>query len=994
MEKTESLLSARTRQAGPSIGRRNPSFKIPRHLTSGGISDRVRGIKYPLSALRVIMPVALAAIFLSAWLPLAASAQQPVSEEAETFDNFLLRGSEQYEKGRYAESAATMKDFLIRFVDDPLTPRALKRVYYLLTLNSVRLNNWEEVISWADKYQKDPGVGAETWDSEAAFWKALAEDRLGRFEAAHQALVAFANTHPAHPKSPVALQLAGAALIKAGKWPEAADYYAGYRKQLTGYAAGEAFLLEMHSRLEAGQNDKVLEMIDQARVVQIPRPAALQLMIVRLADRFQSAGDQRRTLATLFRLAPKSEVLNQQEAAQTALQQQVDRLRRTDPDGLSLRLAEALLASAKSSAKAFARIPNFDSTARYRMAAAFLSMKRYREAAQVLADMLAHMAPDPVVERASDAVVKSYAETKQWEKAVAAADAFSRKFPASDLLPGVLILKGQSLQELERYDEADKAFDECLARFPRHELAPHARFAKAFSSVWREDYPSAAAGFQEVIDKFPDTPAAESALFWKAQTASLSKQWPETIQGMQAYLAKYPEGASAAEAEFRIAFAEHAQRHYDASIPLATAFIEKFPEDPNRPEASLILADGLLARGEIDAGLAALRDTPKGSSFREEAWFRMIKVYRIQEDLAKMRETIAAYREEFPASPRLAESVYWEGWTYRDDPERQRQVYIDAIRKYGADPAQWGISEMLGELTKAARGGDASDSVTTFLTELAAETNPRPLRLWGNWGLAQLENKEDRRNRLAGARPLVNPAEDSPMVMLDIADALRATNRPDDAMELYKDIRRWNPMNALNDRVFASLGLLALERNDPAGATKYFDRFLRETPASSMRGEVLVRSADALAAMGRNDRALARYEEALAEKATPRWLKAEALLKVGDLRLAAGDPRKAAPYFQRVFVLYGAYPELAARAYLGSARSMAGIGEPVEQARVLLEFLDRAELTGEPVEAARTEARSILDALPPATVTTAREKNAATQLAESEAAEISEGKAP
>ncbi|GAB4167000.1 MAG: hypothetical protein Fur0032_04750 [Terrimicrobiaceae bacterium] len=925
--------------------------------------------------------------------PFSAAAQQPVSEEAETFDNFLLRGSEQYEKGLYAESAATMKDFLIRFVDDPLTPRALKRVFYLLTLSSVRLNNWEEVASWADKYQKDPGVGAETWDSEVAFWKALSEDRLGRFESAHHALVAFANTHPTHNKTPVALQLAGSALIKANKWPEAAEYYAAYRKQLTGYPAGEAFLLEMHSRLEAGQNDKVLEMIDQARTIQTPRPAALQLMIVRLADRFHAGGDQRRTLATLFRLAPKSEVLKQQEAGIAALEQQVNRLRRSDPDGLSLRLAESLLKSAKSSAKAFARIPNFDSTARYRIAAAFLSMKRYREAAQVLAGMLASMPPDPVVERASEAVVKSYAETKQWEKAVAAAESFSRKFPASDLLPGVLILQGQSLQELERYDEADKVFDECMARFPRHELAPHARFAKAFSSVWREDYPAAAAGFQEVIDKYPGTPAAESALFWKAQTASLSKQWPETIQGMQNYLAKYPDGASAAEAEFRIAFAEHAQRHYDTSIPLASAFIEKFPDDPNRPEASLILADGLLARGEIDAGLAALRDTPKGSSFREEAWFRMMKVYRLQEDLPKMREIIAAYREEYPTSPRLAESVYWEGWTYRDEPERQRQVYLDAVRKYGADPGQWGVAEMLGELTKASRSGEASDQLAEFLKDLAAENSPRSLRLWGTWGLAQLEGKEGR-TRLVAARTLINPSEDSPMVMLDVADALRAAGLADEAMELYKDIRRWNPMNALNDRVFASLGLLALERGQPEEAMRFFDRFLRETPASAKRGEVLVRSGDALAASGRSDEALARYEEALAEKGTPRRLKAEALLKIGELRLAAGDPRKAAPYFQRVFVLYSAYPELAARAYLGSARSMAGIGEPLEEARVLLEFIDRAELTGEAVEAARAEASRRLEALPPATVSAAREKNAATQLADSEAADISEGKSP
>ncbi len=911
-------------------------------------------------------------------------------EEAETFDNYLLRGSEEYEKGQYSKCLATMQDFLVKFSNDPLTPRALKRVYYLLTLCSVRLAKWEEVLEWSEKYQKDTGVGAETWDSEVAFWRALANERLGRHEEAHRQLMAFVNTYGNHPKAPLARQLAGAALVQAGKWGEAADYFASLRKNLSGYAAGEAYLVELTCRLEAGQNEESLRLIDEGRTLTLPRPAAYQLLILKLADKFRVAGDSRRSIATLQRLSPKNDVIAKQEKAIVELRKDYDKIQQAEPDGLPAKLAKALLASATNGAAVFAGIPNFDSTARYRMASAFMAMKRYREAAQVLADMLQSLPPDEVVERASDSVVRNYFETKQWEKTVATAASFERKFSASDALPGVLLLKGQALQELEKYDEADKTFSEIIARFPRHELAPHAMFSRAFSSIWQEDYPRAMAGFDEVITRFPESPSADPSLFWKAQAHSLARQWPETIVGMKAYLAKYPDGVSTPEAQFRIAFAEHALRNYEVSIPAVRAFLDQHPSDPNRAEACLILADGLLAQGDMEGGLAALQATPKGGgSFREEAWFRRIKVQRLLEDWEAMRKLVKDFLVESPKSARVAEAVYWEGWTYRDDPVRQREVFFEAIRRYGTDPSQWGVAEMIRELVKA--GPDSVDTLQKFFAGLAEDQNPRSLQLWGTWAQAQLD-RSDRGNKLAGAAPLVIPNADSPLVMLDIADALRAAGQREQATALYQEVRRWNPVNPNNDRAFAALGLIAWEQGDAKAALGFFDRFLKETPGSRLRGEVLVRSADALAKEGRMAEAAGRYDEALAEKATPRRLKAEALVALGRLHIDNAEPRKAAPYFQRVFVLYGAYPDLAAQAYLGSADAMAKMGEPVEEARVLLEFAGREDLAGPEPEKAREKASLRLAALPEEIVSQAKEKNTAAELAEAQAAYDAEGK--
>ena len=350
------------------------------------------------------------------------------------------------------------------------------------------------------------------------------------------------------------------------------------------------------------------------------------------------------------------------------------------------------------------------------------------------------------------------------------------------------------------------------------------------------------------------------------------------------------------------------------------------------------------------------------------------------EDYAAMRNTLHAYREEFPGSPRLAESVYWEGWIVREDPEKQAALYRDAIRKHGVDASQWGVADMIRESIKNSTDRPA---LKAFFESLVGDDKPRALRLNSRWALSQLD-PDQQDEHLVAALPLVRPAEDNPLILLDIAGALQAAGRTDEAVALYGDIRRWNPQHPSNDRVFASLGLLELQRGNARAADKAFARYFRETPATALRGEVLVRSGDALLALNRPTEAAARYEEALKEKSTPRRLKAEALLGMGSLHQQAGEPAKAAAYFQRVFVLYSAYPDLAARAYLECANAMGQAGGPVEEARVLLALVARDD-PGEDAAQARITARKRLDALPAAAVDSAKEKNAAAQMAEAEA---------
>jgi hypothetical protein len=79
----------------------------------------------------------------------------------------------------------------------------------------------------------------------------------------------------------------------------------------------------------------------------------------------------------------------------------------------------------------------------------------------------------------------------------------------------------------------------------------------------------------------------------------------------------------------------------------------------------------------------------------------------------------------------------------------------------------------------------------------------------------------------------------------------------------------------------------------------------------------------------------------------------------------AGKTKRAVPYAQRVFNVYRAYPELAARAYLMSARQLEKLGELRAAHRSLEEMLSDERIRQLPIADEAINLRLQLDQLLP-----------------------------
>jgi tetratricopeptide (TPR) repeat protein len=71
---------------------------------------------------------------------------------------------------------------------------------------------------------------------------------------------------------------------------------------------------------------------------------------------------------------------------------------------------------------------------------------------------------------------------------------------------------------------------------------------------------------------------------------------------------------------------------------------------------------------------------------------------------------------------------------------------------------------------------------------------------------------------------------------------------------------------------------------------------------------------------------------------------AEALLISARCAEKTNDPKKAAAYYQRIYVLYRAYPEILAKAYLGGGRCFEKLNMPSAAIKTYEEMVARAEL--------------------------------------------------
>lgn len=870
----------------------------------------------------------------------------------------LERGRAAFAANDFAGAEAALEKFILDYGAAEEAREAVRLHRPLVAISKVGLKKFDEALKWIEESLLDPKIEKNLSD-ELRFWRGICLMTTGELVGAQRAFGEYwaDETHNAF-KRYEALLLFATLYLQQDFPAEAADFLESQRLQVreaSPEAASRAVVLELHCRLVAGQRDEALAVIrrEQANFGTMTQVISFQSLVLQLGAGFLEEKRYHDAITCLQRIWPRQQLIDYQNQKIKEIEGRIATLNaRPDARGTVFQL-QAILGRVRRELENFSKTENFDSALRLRLAMAYQGLGRYRESALLLEDMLASPSPDSLVESAALARIQCWMETKHWTRAVAAAESYEKTFGAEGKsLATALFLKAEALREIPELGAARIAYGELVERFPKDPLAAKAMFLQGFLYLQQDDNEGALYQFDLVRRQYPESELVDDADYWSGMAYSFSALYEEARTHLEGYLKRYRTAKYRREATFRVAVCTFSLAEYPAAIEKLEAFLGAYSDEPLSDEANLLLGDACFSEGRNDEGFAAYdRVRPGSGRFFEEASFKKGNALKLLEELPAMRDHFSKLVADHPASGRLPEAVYWIGWTHIQEGEfgRARDIYWETIEDLGDDPERFTMTDLLGGLPKVYKPGGAAgrEDLVTKLRLLKARAGVQgktTLALRAGWALALVAEGDGARTELLDISKWLDPRVHEPVISVAVAEAQLASGNRLVARQLFSEVRRWHPRAVERDRIYRGLGEIAAAAGESEEALAFYRRFERETAASVHLGEVRMKMAEIHEAAGRGDEARATLEKTLETAGITAATKAEVLLRLGQSYAAADNHEKAIVAFERLYVAYGKFGELNAKAYWGRGRSLEQLALGREALETYQELVAREEL--------------------------------------------------
>lgn len=580
-------------------------------------------------------------------------------------------------------------------------------------------------------------------------------------------------------------------------------------------------------------------------------------------------------------------------------------------------------------------------------------------------------------------------EVGVWEDAFKIAQGFSARFPESSLVPDALYLLGNAYQKAGQYGDAIGVFDHFLALYAEHPLAPRVLFTRGYNQNLMNQPAQARDDFELFIAEYPDHGLSLDASFWRSLTFFAELDYVQALGALAKLTPEVEGGHLEPEVAYRLAATQYAKGDYEAALKAIKYYLEDYPMHARVDEGRVLLGDIQMGRGELEAARTIFEAiAPSAGHLFSYSIFQAGKIYRAvagaSEDsesrLLHFREHLEHFeaylrREDVPNKDRISDALYWVGWTYIElgDKERARTIFDRALDLYGDDLEAGEVINII----------DALARIEKRLNNLSRRDRKAELKAWIEDQKA-IALKTDRLTYYARLnlylQSMVPPDEPTslafdtveqvPPERLDaqslgvIASTLvhRYARVAEDYLERLEEDHAESPYRSY---AYYARAYLLVAKQDYESARILLSRFHAESPMHPLSIQANLLYAETLSKTARYEAATDLLEDLLKRRDARGRSHAEALLALSENEDLAGKTKRAVPYAQRVFNVYRAYPELAARAYLMSARQLEKLGEFRAAHRSLEEMLSDERIRQLPIADEAINLRLQLDQLLP-----------------------------
>jgi tetratricopeptide (TPR) repeat protein len=873
----------------------------------------------------------------------------------------LERGRAAFEAGDFSAAEEALEKFIVDYGEAEEAKEAARIHTPLVAICKVALKKFDEALVWIEKAREDPELDPKLAD-ELAFWRGICLMTQSELVDAQHAFGEYWANEGHQPFKRYEALLMFATLYIQQDFPsEAADFLADQLpkfREIAPEAASRAVVLQLYARIQAGERDKALALIrdEFPNLAEMTQIISFQTLALKLGSSFLDEKEYYKAITCLQRIWPTAKLLEYQNAKIAQIEGRIKVLETRPNTAGTVHQLRAILKRVNRELDGFQRIENFDSALRLRLGMAFQGLERYREAALIMEDILETMPTDSVVESATFAQLQCWMEIGRWPKGVEVAESYEKTFGAEGkYLPTVLFLRAEALREAQDYGAAQLAYGRVVELFPANEFAAKSTFMQGFLYLQQDDNEGALYQFAQLQRNYPDSVLVEDSDYWTGMAYSFSGFYDEARQHLAEYLDRYESPKYRKESIFRIAVCTFSLAEYELALQRLEAFVSGYADDLLADEAHLLIGDAYLAYGQMDEGFAAYEKVrPESGRFFEEAWFKKGNAYKLLEEFETMRQHFQAFVENCPTSGRMPEAVYWVGWTYLNEEkfEEAQKIYWDTVEEHGGDPDMVTITDVFAGLPKVYQQ-DGEEGGAELLSRLeriksrAGVAKDGILASRAGWAKSQIVargNPRAERTELLDIAKWIDPKENSPVISVSVAEALLEGGNILTAKELFTEIRKWYPRAVQKGRIYRALGDIAVEEGDQTKAVEFYEKFEREAITSVYLGEVKLKKADLLNAMGKGADARVEWESVLDMQGVPAGAKAAALYELGESWADDDVHEKAIVFFERVYVAYGKFGELNAKAYWSRGASLEKLDLNREALETYEELVSRPDL--------------------------------------------------
>jgi len=885
----------------------------------------------------------------------------PASAQGKTAQEMLSQGFLDYNAKNYAEAAVQLEQFLESYGDSAEARPFLEKVERLICFSYLKLRNYSAAEEPVQRYLETFPEGEAV--EELSFWQCVLLMKSGMISDALAKIDAFAEAYPQNENLPDLRLMQVIGQASESRFQEVVDLVEAHAEIWDAGPGLQAQTMALYAEIQLEAYAAALERLMgiDLESPELDQISTVHILALELGSRLLEDTEFRSALTALQRAWSRDRILSRQQARLESLQSEIGKEEgRRQSDIVELMRLRGVTEKIDKEIERLRGMENYDTALQFRIAECFFQLGRYRESYLVLSGMLNDLPESDLLMHGNYRLLVCLTRMERWEEVIESAVQFEERFPEAALLPNVVYLMAEAEMRRKDFQSAAAVFARLVAEFPGFAEVERCHFLKGYCLMMTEAHDDAVEVFDRYISqRGSGSGFIEEVTYWRAMAFHYLKEWDRSREAHLAYLEAYPEGRYRADSDLRKTHALFGQKNYREAYKELEAFLKDYPDTIQADEASNLLGDTYFAMGEVERGIEAYERTSlRNPRLYDYAWFRIGKAYKAVEDFETMEAHYREFLEVRPESPRLTEALAQLAWIKRQAGEKEAaaEFYWDAIREHGQDPEALAVEEMLLTLRKYYRGGVDPDPETgrqrylALLQELESDARRdarNTLAARAVWMQAQLQ--KDRQDELWASLPEVTGRRElSARMLADAADALRRQGKREAAGECYRTILSWYPRSLYKDRSYAGLGILARMEGDDSQALDYFSQFERETVQSPLWSQVLRSRADIYLARGDYERAIRELEQILdidSAKGLP-WV--QALYEIGSIHLSQNAPKKAIPYFQRIYIMYRRWDEYVAKAYWESGQAFEKLQMGEEARNTYAEFVENTHLSERP----------------------------------------------